>query len=213
MFLLLICGLMVLPIIAQRTFYYKMVKKREKGVESTNVSGGQFFTFYPDMCFESTRDGHGIGHETLKLVSMSSQETVYKGKSYWDDATLFKFMNCYTEILVITASGDQYGYVCSVPPNNIKTCSLIRKNKPKESTYSSGTTYIPLPNNQSIPSKTKSKQRTPCSLCGGTGRIVKEAYVGASGTKKWCYECNRNVYTGHIHGTCTNCRGAKYIYH
>ena len=208
-----ICGLAVLPILAQKTYYYKMVKKCEGGVESTNVSGGQFVTFYPNMCFESTRDGYGIGHETLKLVSKSDKETVYKGISYWDNATVFKFMSNYSKLLVITASGDQYGYIYSTAPSDAVTCSLIRKNKPSSSVgNSAGGGYVTVPTQGATStSSSQPRQKTKCMVCGGTGQDVTEVYVGASSTKKWCSICRRYVSTGHIHGTCRSCLGSGYV--
>ena len=211
--LLLVCGLTVLPILAQKTYYYKMVKKNVKGVESTNVSGGQFVTFYPHMCFESTRDGYGIGHETLKLVSKSNQETVYKGKSYWDNATIFKFMNNYSKLLVITQTGDQYGYVYSTAPSEASTCSLIRKNNPSlSSSGNAGGGYVSIPTQGVVStSSSQSIQKTKCMVCGGTGQTINEVYVGSSGTKKWCPTCRTYVYTGHSHGTCRSCLGSGYV--
>ena len=109
-----------------KSYYYKMVKKCEKGVESTDVSVGQFVTFYPNMCFESTRDGYGIGHGTLKLVNKTNEAIVYKGMSYWDNTTVFKFLNNNSKMLVITASGDLYGYVYTTQLQWYRTsCVLI----------------------------------------------------------------------------------------
>ena len=221
LFIALAYILILLPLSAQKTYYYKMVKKCEKGVESTDVSGGQFVTFYPNMCFESTRDGYGIGHGTLKLVSKTNEAIVYRGMSYWDNTTVFKFLNNNSKMLVITASGDQYGYVYTTAPNTATTCSLIRKNKPVQS---SGID-VPVPINndfvnenvkpQNNRNTTVQKKVRPCRACNGVGSIKKSigtvAGYGLDNSKWYCAECGTSFSRRHTHQRCTNCNGTGQV--
>lgn len=61
-----------------------------------------------------------------------------------------------------------------------------------------------------------SDSRIVCSLCKGTGKIVKDfspPTFGLDDYKKKCNECGEYYYasTGHSHITCPNCHGHKYI--
>lgn len=46
-----------------------------------------------------------------------------------------------------------------------------------------------------------------CNLCNGTGKQIKETYVGGSTPDKWCSTCNKKVYAGHSHVRCSLCGG------
>ena len=54
-----------------------------------------------------------------------------------------------------------------------------------------------------------------CSLCHGTGKIVKESVVSTFGldTKVHCDQCGRDYYrsSGHSHITCTQCHGKGHF--
>lgn len=46
-----------------------------------------------------------------------------------------------------------------------------------------------------------------CNLCNGTGRKVRESWVGDKTSTKWCNECNKSVGMGHSHTKCDLCGG------
>ena len=54
------------------------------------------------------------------------------------------------------------------------------------------------------------KTQHKCYACNGTGRIEKGMYVGGSTPDKWCNECNKKVYAGHYHTSCSACHGKGY---
>ena len=52
-----------------------------------------------------------------------------------------------------------------------------------------------------------------CSVCNGKGYYVSEqSNAAVAGKRKWCNECNREVYLLHTHKHCDTCRGQGYIY-
>ena len=52
LFLLIVCISCIFTIHAQvKCFYYALTKKVQKGISSTNVSGGQFITFLNEVCY------------------------------------------------------------------------------------------------------------------------------------------------------------------
>ena len=66
---LLVCGLSVY---AQNTCYYKLSSVNHNGSTNKSMSGGQFVTFINNICFESTKEGDGVGHGSLSLNKQKS---------------------------------------------------------------------------------------------------------------------------------------------
>ena len=50
-----------------------------------------------------------------------------------------------------------------------------------------------------------------CRLCGGSGRKVRESWVGDKTSTKWCNECNKSVGMGHSHTQCDMCGGDGWV--
>lgn len=65
-------------------------------------------------------------------------------------------------------------------------------------------TYVDVPASTSTSS---SSSGGTCRLCNGTGKQIKETYVGGSTSNKWCSTCNKEVYAGHSHVRCSLCGG------
>ena len=57
-------------------------------------------------------------------------------------------------------------------------------------------------------SSSSSSSSGTCRLCNGTGKQIKETYVGGSVPDKWCSTCSKKVYGGHSHVRCTLCGGS-----
>lgn len=57
--------------------------------------------------------------------------------------------------------------------------------------------------------------RLICSLCNGTGKIVRESSIATFGndTQVYCSVCGRSYFrsTGHSHVTCPTCHGKGYV--
>lgn len=227
---------LLLPInlFAQKTYYYEFKKIIHDKKQSAGVSGGQFITFMSDICYESNKKGIGVGHGMLrrnKRLSNSST-VIYNGKSYWDNATTFKFTSDLMSLTVITQNGDEYSYKQAVAPTNVTTCSLIRKKNASgsssNSSYGGTVTNVPTQpilntgGGTSSPSSTTPGKSTPvkvwheCGLCHGKGTIVRESNVPTYGTdSQWyCSQCGRNVWksSGHSHVTCQQCYGKGGYY-
>ncbi len=60
----------------------------------------------------------------------------------------------------------------------------------------------------STSSSSSSSSSGTCRLCNGTGKQIKETYVGGSVPDKWCSTCNKKVYAGHSHVRCSLCGGS-----
>ena len=222
---------------SQNIYYYRLTKKVQSETVVTDVSGGQFLTFIGDICYESDKKGIGVGHGTLQYNNQYSDGLfkVYMGKSYWGNDATFKFTGDLMILNVFTGNGDIYLYKRATPPENAITCSLIRKSASGNGGSSGGGTYPVLPTypivgaNNPIGSngsgsassggntnQKPQRQRTwrVCSLCHGTGTIVRDSHVGTYGTYDpmvYCSECGRSWLqsTGHHHITCPTCRGQK----
>ena len=213
---------------AQDVHYYKLTRKVENGVSSTNVSGGQFITFMSDICFESDNHGVGVNHGTLKRnkAYSNSQYSVYQGSCYWGKDASFKFNSDKSVLNVVLENGDIYVYKRDEAPAGQETCSLIRKsssssgnggnefvgcfpqqpvypNQPYSPTTSPNLTPTPTP------TPTAEPQRHQCGLCGGSGEWAHDdESIPDFGTgNKYCSKCGKTVGPKHVHTQCPSCKG------
>ena len=221
----------------KKTYYYKLTKKVHNGTPSTNVSGGQFITFMSDICYESTKEGIGVGHGNLTRMSAISDNNfvTYMGGCYYGSESAYKFTRDLGTLNVVTQNGDVYLYKKSTPPSGVTTCSLIRKNTPSYSSSGEnvGGGYTVMPSQHvynggggtsttTTTIRTTPERNTPtkvwheCGLCHGKRTIVRESSVSTFGndTQWYCSQCGRNVWrsSGHSHVTCTQCGGQGGYY-
>lgn len=215
----------------KKTYYYKLTKKSINGATSTNVSGGQFITFMSDICYESTKEGIGVGHGnmTLQKVFSDSNFRTYMGGCYYGSESSYKFTSDLSTLNVITQNGDVYLYKKSTPPSGVTTCSLIRRgsisggtsggevvNVPTQPIYNGGV-YVPTPTTP--PTTTSTPTPTPtrrsCSHCHGSGTIVRESSTATYGrdSQRYCNICGRSYWlsSGHSHVSCPICHGRGYL--
>ena len=73
--------------------------------------------------------------------------------------------------------------------------------------YDWGSTPITTGTNVGTSTSSSSSSSGTCNLCNGTGKQIKETYVGGSTPDKWCSTCNKKVYAGHSHVRCSLCGG------
>jgi len=70
-------------------------------------------------------------------------------------------------------------------------------------------------NNSSASPSSSSSSKRACSMCKGTGRMVKESSVATFGLdeKVKCNECGGTFWrsTGHVHVTCSVCHGNGFF--
>ena len=50
-----------------------------------------------------------------------------------------------------------------------------------------------------------------CRVCGGTGRVVDNTYLGNASQTKWCDICRKEMYVAHHHKNCQTCGGNGWI--
>lgn len=214
-----------------QTYYYKLTKEIKKGLTNTNVKGGQFITFEDEKCFESNKFGESVGNGVLKYNRYySSQYKTYTGTCYYGQNAFFRFNSDKSLLNIETNAGKIYVYRRTTPPAGITTCSLIRKSNYSNSGFIDG--YSSPPNSTQQPvfggekhggtslgknedSDEKARKQTPtkhqCSLCNGTGKIIREYGTATFGTDSqvYCSICGRSYFrsTGHSHVTCPTCHG------
>lgn len=81
--------------------------------------------------------------------------------------------------------------------------------------YGGGTTTSNGSYDSSASSETNTKSSSsprPCSMCNGTGKVIKSSGAAQFGlTEKYCEICNKKVPGDHIHGQCPSCRGKGHM--
>ena len=233
--LLLILFLNSYSVKAQTTYYYGLVKKIANGNVITSVSGGQFISFLSDICYESNKNGIGVGHGILKFNESYSNNNFkfYIGSSYWGDVATFKFKSDLSVLNVVLENGDVYVYKQQPVPPSVVTCSLIRKKERMSSggrgDVSSFSTngcvggYVKgggISNSIQKQSTTNFSRKQPikqvCPLCNGQRRIVRDTNSSLYGQRDYqvkCNECGGSFMrsTGHMHVTCPQCHGKGYF--
>jgi hypothetical protein len=219
------------PVSAQNTKYYKLVSVHKDGTSNKQVSGGLFITFAGDLCFESTKNGVGINHGTLKRNDgySNSKMTVYDNSTFWGKETEFIFNADKSVLNVVFADDEKYVFRSATPPANVTTCSLIRKKEkptpnpdppyppqpippyPPQPVPPTPNPPTPNPTPQPTPSPSQ-ETRYPCSICNQTGEVIDEngAFTLGIGDKKYCNKCKKEVFSSHVHVPCKACHGKGY---
>lgn len=210
---------------AQNTFYYKLTRIQQNGIDERNLTGGQFITFSGNMCYESNNKGLSVGHGALKLNHSysNSQYFVYQGSSYWGKDATFKFNADKSVLNVILDNSDIYVYKKATAPVGQETCSLIRKSggggggsnvvipptpiviDPNTPTPSPTPTPTPTP----APTPTPQPKQHKCGLCGGSGEVI-ENNATSFGNTKYCSKCGKTVPDSHYHTICPSCKGTGW---
>lgn len=209
---------------AQNTYYFKQVKIVSKNGKVTSGRGGQFISFYKDICYESNKKGETVRHGMLDQVKETNNNVIeYRGKSYWGKV-VFKFNKDLSRLNVLKPDGTIIVYSKSMAPSGVTTCSLIRNNGSHVG-YSSQPIstggYNGGYNNSTISmgnlkgsnsTRQKTKVTKKCAYCSGKGERIQHEYVstfGQSGPRVYCSKCNQswNYGTVHAHHRCNHCNG------
>lgn len=219
----------------QTTNYYKQIKVVKNNQTIASGNGGQFISFFSDICYDSNNKGVTVNNGQLERVSKSGDVyTKYKGKSYWGEVT-YQFTNDLQKLAVIKSDGTIYVYQRSTPPTGVVTSSLIKSKSSGGGTavgYTQSNTYYPPTNygsgnssttnsSQSITQQSTNtqnqKSRHKCHYCNGTGDKIIDpsrnvAQFGLSDdVKEYCSKCGQYFKKGtHAHITCGHCGGRGY---
>lgn len=222
-------------VIAQTTKFYKQIKVVKNNQTIANGKGGQFISFYADICYDSNNKGVTVNNGQLERVSTQGDKyTKYKGKSYWGEVT-YQFTNDLETLAVIKGDGTIYVYQRATPPTGITTCSLIKSQSsgggvPACNTYPQ-TNYPPATyggsggnnsNTSSSNSQSSTTQnetyRIKCYHCNQTGEMIIDPSRGVpqfglgNNEQKYCPKCGQNFRKGtHAHITCGYCGGKGYV--
>ena len=213
---------------SQTTYYYKLTKKIQDGVEYTNTAGGQFVSFINNICYDSDKYGISVGNGQLMLDDdYSNNSKTYIGNSYFGNV-VYRFKTDMSVLNVIVNKNLIYVYKKTTPADNILTCSLIRK---KETKSGISTSYAQHPmegisynnshnstkstNNSQNTVRQKTKVRKRCAYCSGKGERIQHEYVstfGLDGPRVHCNICNQSWRYGtvHAHHRCYHCNGTGY---
>ena len=220
----------VIEVCAQDTYYYKQVRVEKNGLTIAQGKGGQFISFYKDICYDSNNKGVSVNNGQMERTSESSNKyTTYKGKSYWGSVTYY-FSTSLDKLVVEKDDGTSYLYQRTTPPSGVTTCSLI---KSQSSGSSSGGTsggwsggYTPSVSNggwvtpqptskqEEVKPRQKTKVRNKCPYCTN-GEIIQEESrptFGLDGPPVYCSKCNKYFSFGtvHKHHECRHCKGKGY---
>lgn len=218
--LVLSCILGTINAYSHDTFYYKLTNIHNNKY-SLKIQGGQFITFVGDICFESDKEGIGVGHGTLTYNPSYSSSIIkkYLGKSYWGDNAVFSFSSDKSILNVALENEMVLVYKRTTPPKGVYTCSLIKQQKSNSSSSSGSGGYNPPP-----------VYTTPiCPSAQSSSSTTQESSISSSPQKKWrtityqedCHMCRGLKYcsscggTGHIYGftgnklDCPNCSNGE----
>lgn len=219
------CSFLLTPLYAQKTYYFRHVKTVTQNGKVSAGNGGQFISFYKDICYESNIIGETVGHGILDQIKGSNGSYIeYEGPSYWGNV-VFKFNSELTRLNIIKTDGTIIVYAKANAPSGITTSSLIRGKSANGShsaslnntgnhignnCYNSGNQF----NNHSTTNGTRQKTKVTkkCPYCSGKGERIQHEYVstfGQNGPRVYCNKCNQswNFGTVHAHHRCDHCNG------
>lgn len=213
-----------ITVYAQDTYYYKQVKVEKKGSTIAQGNGGQFISFYKDICYDSNNKGISVNNGQMERTSKSGDKyTTYEGNSYWGKVTYY-FSTSLDRLVVQKSDGTSYMYQRATPPAGQTTCTLIKSRSSSGGT-SSGWGYTPPPTNNNGWSDSQSTTQS-----GGAAPSPKWDYVYREESCPECYNSGKctickgkgswtNSYTGNPHpcsacnqsGRCSKCGGKGTI--
>ncbi len=202
--LVLLCIVGTINAHSHDTFYYKLTNIHNNKY-SLKIQGGQFITFIGDICFESDKEGIGVGHGTLTYNPSYSSSTIkkYLGKSYWGDNAVFSFSSDKSILNVALENEMVLVYRRTTPPEGVYTCSLIKQQKSNSSSSSGSGGYNPPPVYTApiYPSAQNSSSTT------------KESSTYSSPQKKWrTITYQEDCHMCHGLGKCWTCSGKGWEY-
>lgn len=220
----------IMEVRAQNTYYYKQVRVEKGGSIIEQGVGGQFISFYKDICYDSDNKGVSVNNGQMERTAQSEGSyLMYKGNSYWGKVTYY-FSSSLDKLVVSKNDGTTYLYQRATAPSGVTTCSLIKsKSSGGSSLGSMPSTYYNPPTNygggtstSAYPSGGNStykerKIRKPCPLCKGSGEMIIDPNPPRFGTaidncQTYCSKCGRYFRNGsHAHVSCSQCYGKKYI--
>lgn len=217
--LFLVCPI---SIFAQTTYYYKQIKVVKNNQTIASGKGGQFISFYKDICYDSNNRGTTVNNGILDLTSKQGDKyTKYKGPSYFGEVT-YQFTPSLDKLAVIKSDGTIYVYHRTTAPTGVTTSSLIKSKSSGGGTavgYAQPQNYYPSANYGSGNSTTTTNSSgyttyessyvsVDCHLCGGSGKCStcngKGWYESPFGTGP--IACP-NCYGGNQSGKCSKCKG------
>lgn len=212
--------------IANPPQYYKLTRSQIKGKSSSNVTGGQFFKFIDNLCYETDIKGVGVGNGVLKMNKNYQNQSfsVYTGTCYYGNNVILKVNKERTVINIETENGDVYIYKQTTPPKGVNTCSLIKRrnsglpinsytnNGQGNNSYNQNIYNSQGSGNSNSISRQKTKVRRNCAYCNGRGERIQHESVttfGLNGPKVHCNKCNQSWSYGtvHAHHRCSHCNG------
>ena len=226
----LILGLLSLSgVFAQETYYYRQVNVVKGNSVIAKGSGGQYISFFNDICYDSNSKGISVHNGTLDRKSKSADYIQYMGLSYWGNV-IYQFSGDLSKLSVIKQDGTKYVYQRATPPAGVTTSSLIKSKSSGGGTavgYTQSNTYYPPTNNGSSNDVSTSSGNSATTTHSSGYHTYESSYVSVDchlcrGSGK-CNTCNGkgwyespfgtgpiacpNCYGGNQSGKCSKCKG------
>jgi len=113
--------------------YYKHTKVVGKdGRETAGDNTGQFIRFTDKSCYDSDKDGIGVGNGYLMYKGMVNGVYVYSGDSFLGGKDgYYYFNNDLSRLNIQTADGVTYKYEKATAPRGVVTCAKIYVKPPE----------------------------------------------------------------------------------
>lgn len=222
----------IIEVRAQNTYYYKQVRVEKGGSIIEQGVGGQFISFYKDICYDSDNKGVSVNNGQMERTAQSEGSyLMYKGSSYWGKVTYY-FSSSLDKLVVSKSDGTTYLYQRATAPSGVTTCSLIKSQSSGSSSggasggwsgvytpsVPNGGWGTPQPTSKQEEAKLKPRQKTKvrneCPYCTN-GEVIQEESrptFGLDGPPVYCSKCNKYFSYGtvHKHHECIHCKGKGY---
>lgn len=193
--------------VTAQTYYYRYTKSIIKGVENTNVSGGQFITFDGKRCYESDKFGNNVGNGSMSYDAENSRQVeTYWGSCYWSKNAYMKFNADKSLMNIETNAGKIYVYKRATAPAGITTCSLIREKETNSGSSGGGGVYIPSVN--------PNQPQYPQGGYQGGSTTNNPTYEKPEREKKQWRTITKQLDCNHCghSGKCSTCNGKGWYY-
>lgn len=207
--ILVMCAVTQAEVYQYKTYYYELTATIENGVRTSQSGDGQFYTFTPQSCYESDKNGYSEGLGTASYKNYANSIYVYRGSGFYGEADYCVTDN-YETLNIKTTGGKIYVLHCKTAPSDFIASKHKEIDEQLRAMITIGQYPLPLESPVTAGSSTPSHSSAPtteyytCPSCYGSGKcpvchgkkIINNPYTG-----------NDMICTSCTGGVCSACGG------